>query len=279
MKSIKLNLRHGYKPVVITIEDYKIKELQYRWIPSTRSEGNRVQVATTDTVACLYLNDHLTNEQVKRFARGLRDANQPSVKLGHKVMAIQVIKLGLGWPEDLQHGPTSHFGCLPAREWMLMVSKPPVEADHLLLNQPDKTVWILAPHAGGGDPIGFQYRSISNIEQKANRVLITIDPNSTVELAGAVLVELNDEPAAIRIKQDLLQGRVRRILLNEAVKDVIVFPHFNVCRGTTSSAENGSIPYTSVSCGEDEIKEDLISSALNSPPEEVVAALAERWRR
>ena len=181
-------------------------------------------------VACLYLDDNLTKRQMERFAEAYKRKVPSVVRLGHPIQAIHYIEAGQGWPLD-QHGdPRSILNCHPDDAWAGMASRPPVVAQHPLLNQPADTLSFQC-RMSAGMPAVIHYDSIAEVAQLHEVVEITLHHFGNAESIGLAIVGLEDETAAAELAESLRLRRVKRISSNQKVYFVHLYPNPDLCRG------------------------------------------------
>lgn len=230
MNTIKLNLHDNNQPIAIEMASPSIERQQFEWDAYGQTASLRLIFSNQTQVACLYLDDGLSKLQMKRLVEQYKRKVPAIVRLGNPIKAIHYIEAGLGWPDDEQSEPRSILNCLPDEEWAGMASRPPVVAQHPLLNQPADTL-AFQSFMRCGMPVVVNYDSIAEIEQHHAFLEIKIHPRGNAELLGCALICLKDTSAATSLAESLRSRRVKRICCNQMVKIVNVLPKAHLCRG------------------------------------------------
>lgn len=270
MSTVRFNLLDGNQPVQIDMADPIIKQQQLKPDAYGQNASNRLLLSNDTMVVCLWLDDTLSSRDMKRLVNEFNRKQPRAVTLGRPIVAIHLIRAGLGWPEDEHQEPTSIFNCLPDAEWNPMASKPPVVAGHPLLNQPAATVWFQGSMLAGM-PVSVHYRSIAAVEQINDRVLIVVHPEGNSELLGLAVVCLRDAQMAAGLAAGLRLRRVKRVGRNEMVEDIFLYPKAEHCRGTVHR-ENCELNWSI-----DRGNNVLWYSAMTDHPDVIAPQLAQ-WR-
>ncbi len=263
MHTITITLRIENKPITIKLIDPGVTLEETKSNCYGQIASNRLLLDDNNTAVCLFLDDCLTTEQLEEIVARYSCKKPTAINFDYPFMAIHAIQHGLGWPHHKRCKPTSLFSSRPAKDWLVMYSKPPVAKEHPLLNQPDGTVWIMGyrPH---GEPISFHYDSIAKIAHKGTELVLTINPKSETELVGAVALRLVSKQAATELAKDLRLRQVRCIRHNETILAMTVLAHGAACK-------LGARPYISGSnsnsfmIGFTEMRSLLNQARLTSP--------------
>ena len=270
MSTILFNLHVNNQPVQIEMVGPIIKQQQLKSDAYGQTPSNRLLLSTDDMVACLYLDDTLSSRDMKQLVNKLTGKLPRFVNLSHPIMAIHLIQRAFGWPEDEHSRPNTILNCLPVEGWAAMASKPPVEANHPLLNQPPQTLWFQS-YMSTGMPASVHYDSIAAVEQINDRVLIIVHPEGNSELLGLAVVWLRDSQMAAGLAAGLRLRRVKRVGRNEMVLDIFLYPKVALCRGTVHR-ENWELNW-SIERGNDV----HWYSAMTDHPD-VIATQMAQWR-
>lgn len=231
VSTVRFNLLDGNQPVQIDMVYAKIQQQQWKRDAYGQTASNRLLLSNATMVACLWLEDTLTSRDMKRLVNEFSRKQPRAVTLGRPIVAIHLVRAGLSWPEDEHQGPTSIFNCLPDDQWHPMASKPPVVAGHPLLNQPAETVWFQGSMSTGM-PVSVHYCSIAAVKQSDAWLLITVQPEGNSELLEQAIVRLRDAQMAAGLAAGFRLRRVKRVGLNEMVRDIFLYPKAELCRGT-----------------------------------------------
>lgn len=230
MNTVHIKLHVNNAPVIIEMMSPRVQTQQFKWDAYGQTHSNRLILSNDTMLVCLYLDDALTKRQMERLAEAYKRKMPPAVRLGNPIKAIHYIEAGQGWPLDEHSEPRSILNCLPDEEWAGMANRPPVVAQHPLLNQPADIISFQC-RMSAGMPAAIHYDSIAEVAQIHDVVKIRINPFDNAELIGLAIVFLKDEAAAAELAESLRLRRVKRISSNELVVNAELYPKPGLCRG------------------------------------------------
>lgn len=264
MSNIQINLEVNNRPFAVEMLVDRIRQQYFKGDAYGQTIANRLVLSGATQVLCLSIDDSLTNRQLKSLGDEFKRRQPRIARLGNPVMAIHYIEAGRSWPDDEHNGPVSILNCLPAEEWTMMASKPPIITHHPLINQPADTI-AFEGNMSAGMPVTISYDSIATVDQTQRRVVVSLHGEGNGELLGCAVVRLKNTTAAIGLADALRLRRVKRLNPNELVETIRLYPKPERCRGVERC---GNLEWRSARS-----HEELVSIACQAHPDDIRNAM------
>ncbi|NBT27103.1 MAG: hypothetical protein EBT09_11260 [Actinobacteria bacterium] len=148
MSNIRIDLEINHEPVVLEMVVDRVRQQHFKCDAYGQATMNRLVLSNANKVLCLFVDDALTNRQLKGLSDEFKRRQPRIAGLGHPIVALHYIEAGRGWPEDANSDVVSILNRLPDDQWTMMASKPPVVTHHPLINQPTGTIAFVPVSAG-----------------------------------------------------------------------------------------------------------------------------------